>query len=322
MFNDTASQRWQVREKQEGSEGREPTIKLGPKWKWKSFSRIWLFATPWTVACQAPLSMGFSRQEYLSGLPCPPPGDLPNPGIKPRFPALQADSLPTEPQRNSSPKSKLSAVLLAQSCPTLCNPIDWTLGEEDGNPLQCSCLENSRDGGAAVYGVAQSRTWLKWLSSSSSSGRLDPARLVCPWDSPGNNTGMGCHFLPRGSFQPRGWNLGLLHCRQILYCLNHQGSLGVWWTQVIMVSDSLLLQVSNLMPEMLQGPDPWGSAGGAWARPVLCSALCSLLFLIHKIHKHQNKVNHELIHLLSIQSSTPLFRIFTNLKYYTIVNNN
>ena len=52
--------------------------------------------TPWTVACQAPLSMGFSRQEYWSGLPFPPPGDLPNPGTEPRFPALQADSLPTE----------------------------------------------------------------------------------------------------------------------------------------------------------------------------------------------------------------------------------
>ena len=49
--------------------------------------------TPWTVACQAPLSMGFSRQEYWSGLPFPSPGDLPDPGIKPEFPALQADSL-------------------------------------------------------------------------------------------------------------------------------------------------------------------------------------------------------------------------------------
>ena len=47
------------------------------------FSRVRLFETPWTVACQAPLSMGFSRQEYCSGLPCPPPGDLPNPGIEP-----------------------------------------------------------------------------------------------------------------------------------------------------------------------------------------------------------------------------------------------
>ena len=46
------------------------------------FSRVQLFATPWTVVHQASLSMGFSRKEYWSGLPCPPPGDLPNPGIK------------------------------------------------------------------------------------------------------------------------------------------------------------------------------------------------------------------------------------------------
>ena len=48
------------------------------------FSRVWLFVTPWTVACQVPLSMGFSRQEYCSGLPCPSPGGFRNPGIKPR----------------------------------------------------------------------------------------------------------------------------------------------------------------------------------------------------------------------------------------------
>ena len=53
--------------------------------------------TPWTVAHQASLSMGFSRQEYCSGLPFPSPGDLPNPGIEPRSPALQADALPSEP---------------------------------------------------------------------------------------------------------------------------------------------------------------------------------------------------------------------------------
>ena len=47
------------------------------------FSHVQLFMTPWTVACQAPLSMGFSKQEYWSGLPCPPPGDLPNPGTEP-----------------------------------------------------------------------------------------------------------------------------------------------------------------------------------------------------------------------------------------------
>ena len=54
------------------------------------FSRVWLFMTLWTVAHQAPLSMGFPRQEYWSGLPCPPPGDLPNPGIEPKHPVSPA----------------------------------------------------------------------------------------------------------------------------------------------------------------------------------------------------------------------------------------
>ena len=57
-----------------------------------------LTATPWAAADQAPLSMGFSRQEYWSGVPFPSPGDLPNPGIEPRSPTLQADSLPSEPR--------------------------------------------------------------------------------------------------------------------------------------------------------------------------------------------------------------------------------
>ena len=63
------------------------------KWKVKSLSHIWLFVTPWTVAHQAPPSMEFSRQEYWSGLPFPSPGDLPNSGIEPGSPALQADTL-------------------------------------------------------------------------------------------------------------------------------------------------------------------------------------------------------------------------------------
>ena len=60
-------------------------------------SRVQLFATPWTAAYQAPPSMGFSRQEYWSGLPFPTPGDLSDPGIESRSPALQADSSPSEP---------------------------------------------------------------------------------------------------------------------------------------------------------------------------------------------------------------------------------
>ena len=62
----------------------------------KLLSRIQLFATPWTVACQAPLSMGFSRQEYWNGLPFPSPRNLPDPGIEPRYPAWYANSLPSE----------------------------------------------------------------------------------------------------------------------------------------------------------------------------------------------------------------------------------
>ena len=61
----------------------------------KSLSCVRLFATPWTVAYKALRSMGFSRQEYRSGLPFPSPGDLPNPGIEPRSPALQTDALPS-----------------------------------------------------------------------------------------------------------------------------------------------------------------------------------------------------------------------------------
>ena len=63
----------------------------------KLLSRVRLFVTPWTVAYQAPLSMGFPRQEYWSGLPCPPPGDLPNPGFERRSSSLQEDSLLSEP---------------------------------------------------------------------------------------------------------------------------------------------------------------------------------------------------------------------------------
>ena len=71
---------------------------VGPKTFSNSLTVLCLVAViPWTVGCQAPLSMEFSRQEYWSGLLCPPPEDLLNPGIEIRFPTLQADSLPSEP---------------------------------------------------------------------------------------------------------------------------------------------------------------------------------------------------------------------------------
>ena len=74
-----------------------PTTLVGQERKVKALSRVQLFATPWTAAYQAPLSMGFSRQEYWSGVPFPSPGYLPDPAIQPGSPALQADALPSEP---------------------------------------------------------------------------------------------------------------------------------------------------------------------------------------------------------------------------------
>ena len=73
---------------------------------------------PWTVARQAPLPMGFSRQEYRSGLPCPPLRDLHNPGTEPRSPILQADSLPSEPPGKPMNTKVGSPFLLQGTFPT------------------------------------------------------------------------------------------------------------------------------------------------------------------------------------------------------------
>ena len=76
-------------------------------------SRVRLFSTPWTVARQVSPSVGFSRQEYWSGLPFPSPEDLPDPGMEPRSPALQAEALTSEPPRiasESKTKSKKSGI--------------------------------------------------------------------------------------------------------------------------------------------------------------------------------------------------------------------
>ena len=141
--------------------------------------------TPWTVAHQAPQSMEFSRQEYWSGLPFPSPGDLPDPGIKPGSPALQADALPSEPQI-------------------------WSI-----KSLQGECL--------LLFNLLHACQVTTVMSDSLQPLGLWLARLLCPWNSPGKSTGVGCPFLLQGIFSifP---NLGLLHCRWILYRLSHQGS--------------------------------------------------------------------------------------------------
>ena len=102
--------------------------------------------TLWTVASQAPLSMGFFRQKCWSGFPCPSPGDLPNPGIKPA----------------------------SLKCPAL------------AGYLPLAPLGKFRNRAAAAASV---------VSDSVRPHRRQPTRLPRPWDSPGENTGVGCHFL-------------------------------------------------------------------------------------------------------------------------------
>ena len=114
--------------------------------KVKSLSRVWFFATPWTVTYRAPPSMGFSRQEYWSGLPFPSPGDFPNPGIEPPSSALEAEALTSEPPWDLT--------LTVENLPAMQENWVWswlgkiTPGEGNGYLLQYSCLENPMDRGA------------------------------------------------------------------------------------------------------------------------------------------------------------------------------
>ena len=133
----------------------------------RGFSHVQLCVTQWTVAHQTPLSMGFSRQEYWSGLPWLPPRDLPNPGIKPSsltFPTLEAGSLPltiTWEVPYSLALVQFSSV--AQSCLTLCDPMD------------CS------PPGYSVQGILQTRI-LEWVAISyfkGSSWSRDRTQVSC-----------------------------------------------------------------------------------------------------------------------------------------------
>ena len=109
------------------------------------FSHVRFFTTSWMAAHQAPLSMGSPRQEYWSGLPCPPPGHLPHPGVEPispASPALQVDSLPLSHQGNPLAHNAAAAAKSIQSSPTLCDSIN---GSPPGSPapgtLQARTLE-------------------------------------------------------------------------------------------------------------------------------------------------------------------------------------
>ena len=159
--------------------------------------------TLWTVAHQAPLSTGFSSQENWSGLPCPPPEDLPDPGIKPMTsasPALQADSLPTQPPGKPRNTKSESESEVAQSCLSLCDPMDCSL---PGSSYQRSLVD-----------IFQARI-LEWVAMPSSRGLSQPRFPALQADSlssepPGTVIIFNTHITPlEMSHKTTAPNLGL-----------------------------------------------------------------------------------------------------------------
>ena len=139
----------------------------------QSLSGVLLFATPWTAARQAFLSIGIFRQKYCSGLPCSPPRDLPNPEIKPRSPTVQADSLLSEPRWVLYHQHHLGSLL---------------------HDCVCACALNS-----------------SVMSNSLQPYGHNPPGSSVHRISPGKDTGEGCHFLPQGIFLIQGGNPPILH---------------------------------------------------------------------------------------------------------------
>ena len=159
----------------------------------------------------------FSRPEHWSGLPCPPPGDLPNPGMEHRSPTLQADSLPSEPP--GKPKNTGVGTLTLLQGMLLTQESNWGL-------LHCRqvCYKLSYQESPYIFFMSE---WVKSLSRVglfATSWTVACTRLLCPWDILGKSTGEGCRFLLQGIFPTQGLNPGLPHCRQMLYHLSHQGS--------------------------------------------------------------------------------------------------
>ena len=155
--------------------------------------------TPWTLACQAPQSMGLSRRKYQSGLPSPSLGDLPDPGMKPGSPAWQVDSLLLSHQ--GSIWLGLLLLLLLLSCFSrvwLCATPETAAHQA---PLSLAFSRQEHWSGLPFPSpMHQSEKW-KWsrsvVSDSWQPHGLQPTRLLHPWDFPGKSTGVGCHRLLR-----------------------------------------------------------------------------------------------------------------------------
>ena len=154
------------------------------------FTHIPLCWTPWTVACQAPLSMGFSRQEYWNGLPYPYPGNLSNPGIECESPELQANSLSSEPpgkpqgDKNPFPFGCLPLGNSESFLPKwemtfyITSTVKWKRKWQPTPVLLSGTSHDRRAWKATVYGVAQSQTQLSTHTPTHSTVK---ALLRSPW---------------------------------------------------------------------------------------------------------------------------------------------
>ena len=199
--------------------------------KVKLLSHVRLFGTPWTVAYQDPWSMGFSRQEYWSGLRVPYLGVLPNPGIEPRSPASQADAL----------LGKLEVLKGHSLVHTLSTGLskNYVSNNHQGqSPVTYKPLEDTVPALLSPQGLLWAMALMVlyvcvYMLSCFSHVLMFATlwNIAChaslPWDSPGKNTGVDCHALLQWMF-PSQWSnphpLCLLHWQADSLPLSHQGS--------------------------------------------------------------------------------------------------
>ena len=189
------------------------------------FSCVRLFVTLWTAACHAPLSMGSSRQEHWSRLPCPPPGDLPDPGIKPvslPSPGLAGGPLTTSATRGEVLQELAHAATETEKSRHLLS-VSWRPG------VTHSDSKGLRPGALMSKGWRRWTAQLRWNQGKELAALLNmcvckharscltlqphglqPARLFCPLDFPGKNTGVGYQFLLQGLLPTQGSNPRLM----------------------------------------------------------------------------------------------------------------
>ena len=117
---------------------------------------------------------------------------------------------------------RLKVKVKVKSCPTLCNPMLLLLNRFSRVHL-CVTPQMAAYQAPPSLRFSRQECWSGLsLPSPLRPHRLQLTRLLCPWDFPGNSTGVDCHFLLQGIFPTQGLSLGLLHCREMLYCLSHQ----------------------------------------------------------------------------------------------------